>query len=161
MSKFAHRFYLSVLAIIVITTLFFLIYRGMPYYSLSLDDRVYDPDHAFLKPSGIIGHGIGIAGSLFMIIGMSSYMARKRFRFLSRLGSLKYWLEFHIFLCTLGPILVLYHTTFKIRGNCRGKFLEYGCSSIERNYRAVYIYTDSAYDRRTRAQSEGSEGNER
>jgi len=29
---------------------------------------------------------------------------------------LKYWLEFHIFLCTLGPILVLYHTAFKFGG---------------------------------------------
>jgi hypothetical protein len=28
----------------------------------------------------------------------------------------KYFLEFHIFLCLLGPILVVYHTTFKIGG---------------------------------------------
>ena len=29
---------------------------------------------------------------------------------------LKYLLEFHIFLCTLGPILVLFHTAFKFGG---------------------------------------------
>ena len=29
---------------------------------------------------------------------------------------LKYLLEFHIFLCTLGPIMVLFHTTFKFGG---------------------------------------------
>ncbi len=69
-----------------------------------------------LKPSGILGHGIGIIGSLFIIIGVFSYMARKRYRFLSRLGLLKHWLEFHIFLCTLGPILVLFHTAFKFGG---------------------------------------------
>jgi hypothetical protein len=35
---------------------------------------------------------------------------------LSRLGVLKHWLEFHIFLCTLGPLLVLFHTAFKFGG---------------------------------------------
>jgi len=43
-------------------------------------------------------------------------MARKRYRFLSRIGILKHWLEFHIFLCTLGTILVIYHTSFKFGG---------------------------------------------
>jgi len=32
------------------------------------------------------------------------------------MGYLKHWLEFHIFLCTVGPILVLYHTAFKFGG---------------------------------------------
>jgi hypothetical protein len=35
---------------------------------------------------------------------------------MSRWGVLKHWLEFHIFLCTLGPILVLFHTSFKFGG---------------------------------------------
>jgi hypothetical protein len=41
---------------------------------------------------------------------------RKRLRVFSTLGKLKYFLEFHIFLCLLGPLLVLYHTTFKFGG---------------------------------------------
>jgi hypothetical protein len=32
------------------------------------------------------------------------------------MGILKYWLEFHIFLCTLGPIFILFHTAFKFGG---------------------------------------------
>jgi hypothetical protein len=43
-------------------------------------------------------------------------MARKRYRFMSRTGLVKHWLEFHIFLCTLGPILILFHTAFKFGG---------------------------------------------
>lgn len=35
---------------------------------------------------------------------------------LARFGRLKYWLEFHIFLCTLGPIMILFHTAFKFGG---------------------------------------------
>jgi len=37
-------------------------------------------------------------------------------RSLARFGVLKYWLEFHIFLCTLGPVLILFHTSFKFGG---------------------------------------------
>jgi hypothetical protein len=108
--------YIGILSAIVFITLVTLIYNGTAYYSLSLDERVYHPDNALLKPSGLIGHGVGILGSLFMIIGVSSYMARKRYRFLSRIGILKHWLEFHIFLCTMGPVLVLFHTAFKFGG---------------------------------------------
>jgi hypothetical protein len=81
-----------------------------------MEERVYHPDHSVFKPSGILGHGLGIFGTLLVIIGVGSYMARKRYRFLSRLGILKHWLEFHIFLCTLGPILILYHTSYKFGG---------------------------------------------
>jgi hypothetical protein len=116
MSKLAHRIFISVLVVIVFVTLIALIYRGMSYYGLSMEERVYHPDHALLKPSGLLGHGLGIAGSLFMIIGMLSYMARKRYRIFSRLGLLKHWLEFHIFLCTLGPLMVLFHTSYKFGG---------------------------------------------
>jgi hypothetical protein len=51
-----------------------------------------------------------------MILGILLYMARKRMRSLSRLGLLRHWLEFHIFLCTLGPALILFHTSFKFGG---------------------------------------------
>jgi hypothetical protein len=116
MSKIAHRIFLSVLITIVFIAFITLFYKGMSYYGTSLEERVYHPDHQVLKPSGSLGHGLGIIGSLFMIIGVGMYMARKRYRFLSRMGLLKHWLEFHIFLCTLGPILVLYHTSYKFGG---------------------------------------------
>ena len=51
-----------------------------------------------------------------MLFGLFSYMARKRLKVFSRLGVLKYWLEFHIFLCTLGPVMILFHTSFKFGG---------------------------------------------
>jgi len=116
MTKSSHRIYLASLVAIVFIILITLIYNGISYYSSSIEERVYHPDHSHLRPSGLIGHGIGIAGTLFIITGVSSYMARKRYRFLSRIGILKHWLEFHIFLCTLGPILVLFHTSYKFGG---------------------------------------------
>lgn len=116
MSKTVHNIFISILVVITVLSSIFLIYRGISFYSLRLEERFYHPDYNLLKPSGILGHGYGIVGSLFIIIGMGSYMARKRYRFLSRMGLLKHWLEFHIFLCTLGPILVLFHTSYKFGG---------------------------------------------
>jgi hypothetical protein len=116
MSKTVHTIYVLLLSIIVLLTLTALIYKGLSYYNTLLEERPFHADHNTLKPSGGWGHGLGIIGSVFMIIGVAAYMIRKRFRKWSRLGVLKHWLEFHIFLCTLGPVLVLFHTAFKFGG---------------------------------------------
>lgn len=116
MTKAGNRVFIFGMAIIVIVVFTLLCYIGIPYYKISIEERFFDASHNLLKPSGAWGHGFGIIGSLFMILGMLLYMSRKRFRSLSRMGNLKYWLEFHIFLCTLGPILILFHTSFKFGG---------------------------------------------
>ncbi len=116
MNKTAHRIYIFGLSIIVIIVLAAILNKGYAYYKISLEERFFHQDHTTLKPSGILGHGMGILGSALMILGVSFYMLRKRYRIFSRIGVLKHWLEFHIFLCTLGPILVLFHTSFKFGG---------------------------------------------
>jgi hypothetical protein len=116
MSKFAHIAYIVVLTVIVLVALAIITYYGFSYYTISMEERFFHADHVILKPSGIWGHGFGIIGSLLMIIGVLIYMIRKRFRAFMRVGLLKHWLEFHIFLCSLGPILVLFHTSFKFGG---------------------------------------------
>jgi hypothetical protein len=111
-----HRLYIVALFLTVLSATSYFAYQGYDYYQLGLDHRFDHIDHKILKPSGQVGHGLGIIGSLMMIVGVSIYMLRKRIRMFSRLGILKHWLEFHIFLCSLGPILVLYHTAFKFGG---------------------------------------------
>lgn len=115
MSK-AHRFYIFSLFAIVALVLVYILQMGISFYKIPVDERFFHPDYATLKPSGSWGHGFGIFGSLLMIIGVLIYILRKRVRSLSRLGLLKHWLEFHIFLCTLGPLLILFHTSFKFGG---------------------------------------------
>jgi hypothetical protein len=104
------------MSLIVIAITAYIVYIGQNYYNTGIEDRFYHDNHQALKPSGILGHAYGIIGTLLMIIGVSIYMLRKRAKFMSRWGLLKHWLEFHIFLCTLGPILVLFHTSFKFGG---------------------------------------------
>jgi len=112
----AQRIYIVTLVGIVVLVTVFLLYYGLPYYNTSLEERFYHPDHDLFKPSGLFGHGLGIIGTFLIVFGVFSYMARKRYRFLSRFGRLKNWLEFHIFLCVLGPIMILFHTAFKFGG---------------------------------------------
>ncbi len=115
MNKSLHRIYIILFFIVGIGTTLLLGINGYQYYSAPIGERVFLAQHTALKPSGLWGHGFGIIGSLMMIFGVAIYMIRKRTRFMN-FGFLKHWLEFHIFLCTVGPILVLYHTAFKFGG---------------------------------------------
>ncbi len=116
MNKTIHSIYVGLFFVVGISVTVLLAVNGYQYYSLPLEERFFDSKDILLKPSGIIGHGIGIIGSLMMILGVAVYMIRKRVKRFVRLGGLKYWLEFHMFLCSVGPVLVLFHTSFKFGG---------------------------------------------
>jgi len=90
--------------------------HGWSYYATPLEERPFHPLYESLKPTGLVGHGYGVVGSLMILVGVALYSSRKRLRVFAGIGKVKYFLEFHIFLCLLGPILVVYHTTFKIGG---------------------------------------------
>lgn len=102
-------------AIVVVVTVS-LFYTGLDYYQTPMEERFYHPRHDWFKPSGLYGHGLGIIGTFLILFGVTIYIARKRYNFLSRFIRLKYLLEFHIFLCTIGPIMILFHTAFKFGG---------------------------------------------
>lgn len=104
------------MVVITVVTTLYLFYTGYPYYKTIIEERFYHPSHNWFKPSGTYGHGLGIIGTFMILFGVSIYIARKRYNFMSKYLRLKYLLEFHIFLCTLGPILVLFHTAFKFGG---------------------------------------------
>jgi hypothetical protein len=116
MRKILHRTYIGLLLFVFSAVLVFSLYYGLDYYLTPLVDRFYHPMHKLLKPSGLIGHGYGIIGSILIIIGVALYILRKRVKLFMRMGLLKNWLEFHIFLCSLGPLLILFHTAFKFGG---------------------------------------------
>ena len=116
MAPSTHRLYIAFLVTIGVLITLSLGYEGLSYYSTGVEERFYHPAHNALKPSGAWGHGYGIIGTFLILAGVFLYMARKRFKALARSGRLKYWLEFHIFLCSVGPVLILYHTAFKFGG---------------------------------------------
>lgn len=116
MSKTAHQLYIGSLVSIIVVVTTYLAYTGYSYYSTPLEERFYHPRHNWFKPSGLYGQGLGVFGTLLILTGVTVYILHKRFNILGHHVRLKYLLEFHIFLCTLGPILILFHTAFKFGG---------------------------------------------
>lgn len=116
MKKAVHNTFIGSMVVITILVTLYLLYTGYTYYNTSLEERFYHSHHNWFKPSGIYGQGLGIIGTVMIAFGVTIYIARKRYNFLAKYIRLKYLLEFHIFLCTLGPILVLFHTAFKFGG---------------------------------------------
>lgn len=104
------------MTLIVIGITYYIASTGYSYYSLPIEERFYHDKYDWFKPSGIMGQGLGVVGTIMITFGVAIYIARKRYGVLSNWIRLKYLLEFHIFLCTLGPILILFHTTFKFGG---------------------------------------------
>lgn len=116
MSKLGHKIYIGTMSLITLAMTIYLAVAGYEYYSTPFEERFYLDSHDWFKPSGIFGQGLGIIGTLLMVIGVFIYILRKRYNFLGKFIRLKYLLEFHIFLCTIGPIMVLFHTAFKFGG---------------------------------------------
>ena len=98
---------------VVIVTLFAL--DGRAYYSTPLTTRGYAPAHRILRPSGPVGQTYGVAGTVLMLVPFV-YMARKRLKSLSAVGTARAWLEIHLFCGIVGPVLVTLHTSFKFNG---------------------------------------------
>lgn len=103
-------FYAFVIAFVVNV-----LYYGYEYYLLSIPDRPHHALHAVLKPGGLYGHGMGILGSI-MILLLFLYSARKRRVVGLRFGKMTNWLNVHIFFGIAGPILITLHTAMKFNG---------------------------------------------
>jgi hypothetical protein len=65
-------------------------------------------------PASNLGYYMGLAGSL-MMLSLLLYPVRKRWGRLQNFGTLKSWFLVHIIFGILGPVLVLFHTTFHLR----------------------------------------------
>jgi len=89
--------------------------RAYSYYDLPLKERPRSQLHRSFKPGGKWGHGLGVLGSSMMLL-LFLYSVRKRRLFGLRFGKVGQWLNIHIFLGILGPILVTLHTAFKFGG---------------------------------------------
>ena len=97
--------------------------QGWSYYRLPLQERPFAEGYDTFKPGGSVGLNLGTLGTLLMVIGVLTYSVRKRVRRFNKLGRLRNWLSFHIFVCSLGPFLVLLHTSFKVNGIVAISFL--------------------------------------
>lgn len=107
--------WLSLVAGVVIAAWILVDLDGWRYYTTPLGVRGYLPMHKVLRPTGRVGHLLGAVGGLMMLVPVA-YALRKRVRACSRLGSMRTWLEVHVFCGLVGPLLVTFHTSFKFNG---------------------------------------------
>ncbi|NKB68298.1 MAG: hypothetical protein GKR89_14645 [Candidatus Latescibacteria bacterium] len=90
-------------------------YYGAPYYLLPFAERPDSALHQLLAPSAPVGRWLGIIGTL-MMASILLYSLRKKIRLLNRLGNIRLWLSVHIFMGLMGPVLITFHTGFKLGG---------------------------------------------
>lgn len=89
---------------------------GLDYYLTPLALRPDHPGDDLFRPTGLVGNRLGVFGTALLAFGVMVYIVRKRWGRLQGVGRLRDWLSFHIWCCTLGPFLVLLHTSFKVGG---------------------------------------------
>jgi len=102
-----------VLALALIALTVALGVRGYSFYRLPLGDRVEHPDFRALRPSGLWGNGYGWVAALLVVLNLS-YLIRRRFGS-ARLGSMRAWLDVHVFTGLLAASLVSFHSAFQLR----------------------------------------------
>lgn len=95
-----------------------LTYYGYDFYALDLEARVDHPGFRSLSPSGPVGHGYGLAGTLLILTNLL-YLLRRRFARM-RLGSMRLWLDIHVFTGFFGTVLIIYHSAFQLRSGIAG-----------------------------------------
>ncbi|BCB26434.1 hypothetical protein SKTS_13200 [Sulfurimicrobium lacus] len=75
------------------------------------------------KPGSDLGYNLGLAGGL-MMLSLLLYPLRKRVRALDRLGRMDSWFRYHMFMGMGGPLLILFHSTFRT-GSMNGSIALY------------------------------------
>lgn len=88
-------------------------WRGAAFYLLDLHARVDHPDFRVLSPGSPVGHGYGVVGTALIMTNLL-YLARRRLPRL-QVGSMRTWLDIHVFTGLLGSLLVLFHSAFQLR----------------------------------------------
>lgn len=70
-------------------------------------------DSGLTTPDYGVGYWLGIVGGTLMLL-LLLYPLRKRMKFLHKLGSTRSWFQLHVVLGLVGPLLILYHSNFKL-----------------------------------------------
>jgi hypothetical protein len=70
-------------------------------------------DEYLVVPKDGVGYWLGIVGSL-MMLGLLLYPLRKTLPSLQRIGTVAGWFRWHMLLGVLGPVLILFHSGFRI-----------------------------------------------
>lgn len=71
------------------------------------------PTEQFITPQSGVGYALGILGGSLMLI-LLLYPLRKRMPRLKFMGTTKAWFQTHMLLGVVGPMLILFHSNFRL-----------------------------------------------
>lgn len=80
---------------------------GWVYYAASVNKL-------FFKPGTGLGWYLGLVGGVMMLL-MLLYPVRKHAKFAREWGAVRYWFKAHMWFGIVGPVLVLFHSTFHLK----------------------------------------------
>ncbi len=110
-----HRIRLAAGAAAMVCLFLALAVYGADYYLLDAMQRPHTAKHPVLRSSGMVGLKLGFLGFLMFCV-IFLYPLRKRWAWLGRQGSSKHWLDFHVLLGLTAPVVIAFHSSFKMRG---------------------------------------------
>jgi len=83
-----------------------LMLAAVTYGWLHREDEILTPEHG-------VGYWLGIGGASLMLM-LLLYPLRKRWRKMAHLCSMGGWFRVHMILGVIGPVLILFHSNFKL-----------------------------------------------
>jgi len=89
-------------------------WTGKAYYGIAPDDRFEHDSHSKLRAAGTIGHMYGIIGTVLILMNLL-YFVRKKAKFMRGRGSLRAWMEVHVFAGLAGSTMIVFHSAFQVR----------------------------------------------
>jgi len=94
-----HKIWIRFISIVGIITFvgFFVVYP----------QKLYKPGEALFD----FGYNLGLIGGLMMVL-LLLYPLRKRIKFFENLGFLPFWFKWHMVLGILGPLFIIFHSTY-------------------------------------------------
>lgn len=99
-------------AVLGLSILGYLAWKGADYYLLPRAERLRSPLHAAMKSAGSWGHGVGMVATAFMLSNFL-YAVRKRGKVFTGFGDIRGWLDFHVFVGAMSPLVIAFHAAFQ------------------------------------------------
>ncbi|HEY3441841.1 MAG TPA: hypothetical protein VGK29_13850 [Paludibaculum sp.] len=113
--EMGHRAVVTTLVCSAMAAALYLGWQGAGYYLLPLTERPFHPQHVALRPAGYMGIRLGVAATI-LFAGIYLYPLRKRIKPMQRVGKTSRWLDIHVLLGLIVPMVVTYHSSLKLKG---------------------------------------------
>jgi hypothetical protein len=86
---------------------------GFALLSLFVASAILVRSNEWYTPGSDFGYNLGLVGGVLMLL-LLVYPLKKRLGILQRLGSTRPWFVFHMLCGVVGPLAIIYHSSFRV-----------------------------------------------